>query len=367
MTKSMKKAAFFSPYLDTLGGGERYFFTALSWAYKQDAKIDLFWPEGKIIDQANKRFGFKLSLNRIKPSASAYALLTQGSFWERTGIFDGYDFVFFVSDGSIPFLHPKSLNLVHFQVPFTKVNKSFFWFIKKKRIDYFVYNSKFTQKIIQPQLNNSPSIVIYPPVDTASFHTNSVKKEKIILAVGRFDQTMQAKRQDILISTFKQISHQIPQWKLVLAGGTTNTKAWVDPLKKQASGYPIEFAVNPSWQTLKQLYLSASIFWHAAGFGIDPAKHPEKMEHFGITTVEALAAGCIPIVYNGGGLPEIIIHRQNGLLFPTKQQLANLTLSTVNKQTHFDLSYLIQSAQQFDQVNFYASLDSLYEKHQKQK
>lgn len=365
MNKNIKKAAFFSPYLDTLGGGERYFFSSLYWACNRGFEIDLFWPEGKIITQANKRFGFKLSLDRIKPSASAYSLLTQGSFWERIGIFDGYDFVFFVSDGSIPFLYPKSLNLVHFQVPFTKINKGPFWFIKKGRIDYFVYNSKFTQNVIQPQLNKSRSIVIYPPIDTSSFHANSVKKEKFILAVGRFDQTMQAKHQDVLISTFKQISPQIPQWKLILAGGTTNPNHWVKPLQKQAKNYPIEFVINPSWAKLKNHYQKATIFWHAAGFGTDPNKNPEKMEHFGITTVEALAAGCIPIVYNGGGLPEIITHKQNGFLFSTKKQLADFTLTVIKGQMNFDPASLVLSAKTFDQASFYKNLDSLYEKYQK--
>ncbi|NOY14926.1 MAG: glycosyltransferase family 4 protein [bacterium] len=361
----MKKAAFFSPYLDTLGGGERYFFSVIKWACQQGADVDLFWPKQDIVHQANQRFGLQLNPKKITTSAPAYALLTQGSFWERIGIFDGYDFVFFISDGSLPFLYPKSLNLVHFQVPLTKIKKGISWFLKKNRIHYFVYNSRFTQAIIQPQLGSPQSIIIYPPVDTLSFHAKSVKKEKLILAVGRFDQTMQAKRHDILISTFKQISHKIPQWKLILAGGTTNEKTWVNPLKKQAQGYPIEFITNPSWQELRNLYLSAPVFWHAAGFGIDPIKHPEKMEHFGITAVEALAAGCIPIVYNGGGLPEIIHNKQNGFLFSTQQQLADLTLSIINRQTTFDLPTLIRSADRFDQANFYASLDNLYEKHHK--
>ncbi len=363
MSLKNKKAAFFSPYLDTLGGGERYFFAGLNWAYQKSFQIHLFWPDKKIIHKANQRFGFNINPNHIITSAPAHALLTQGSFWERIGIFDGFDFVFFVSDGSIPFLYPKSLNLVHFQVPFTKIHKGLFWFIKKTRINHIVYNSKFTQNIIQPQLQHPSPIIIYPPVNTTAFHTNTVKKEKIILAVGRFDQTMQAKRQDLLISVFKQISRQIPRWKLILAGGTTNSNVWVRPLKNKTKGYPIEFVVNPSWEKLKTLYQQAKIFWHAAGFGIDPQKHPEKMEHFGITTVEALAAGCIPIVYNGGGLPEIIQPNHNGLLFSTPSQLADLTLQVIHDKLRFDPQTLTASARQFDQQVFYQKLDQLWQKH----
>ncbi len=359
--KISNKAAFFSPYLDTLGGGERYFFTVLQWAIRKGFKVDLFWPDSEILSQANQRFGFNFSLNGVTFSSSAYALLTQGSFWERIGVFGNYDLVFFVSDGSIPFFGPRSLNLVHFQVPFKKVKKGFFWFLKKRYISYFIYNSHFTQTIVQPQLEPVPSKIIYPPVEVSAFHANSVKKEKIILAVGRFDQTMQAKRQDLLIDVFKTISAQAKGWKLILAGGTTNYDHWVKPLQQQVESYPIEFIVNPSWSQLKRLYQRAAIFWHAAGYGVNPLQHPERMEHFGITTVEALAAGCVPIVYNGGGLSEIIKNGDNGFLFSEKDQLGQLSLKIIKEKVKFSNQTLIKSAQRFSQENFYQKLNKLWQ------
>ena len=356
----IKKAAFFSPYLDTLGGGERYFFSVVNWALKNDFQVNLFWPNDKIIYQAKQRFGLDLRAQKIKTSASAYALLTQGSFWERIGLFDTYDFVFFVSDGSLPFLYSKGLSLVHFQVPFSKVKKGLAWWLKKKTIDYFIFNSEFTQNVLQPQLGQVKTMILYPPVDTLAFQNKRTEKEKIILAVGRFDQTMQAKRQDFLIEVFKTVSKQTTNWKFILAGGTTNYDHWLKPLQQQAEGYPIEFVVNPSWQQLKKLYQQATIFWHAAGYGVDPLQHPEKMEHFGITTVEALAAGCIPIVYNGGGLSEIIKNGDNGFLFSKKDQLGQLSLEIIKEKVKFSNQTLIKSAQRFSQENFYQKLNKLW-------
>ncbi len=37
-------------------------------------------------------------------------------------------------------------------------------------------------------------------------------------------------------------------------------------------------------------------------------------EGFGISVVEAMARGCIPITFKRGGLPEIIDNNQNGIL-----------------------------------------------------
>ncbi|MFO7928518.1 MAG: glycosyltransferase, partial [Candidatus Humimicrobiaceae bacterium] len=69
-----------------------------------------------------------------------------------------------------------------------------------------------------------------------------------------------------------------------------------------------------------------SIFWHASGMGEDEEKHPEKFEHFGITTVEAMASGCIPIVINKTGQKEIIKNGQNGFLFSSIEELKEITI-----------------------------------------
>jgi glycosyltransferase involved in cell wall biosynthesis len=73
------------------------------------------------------------------------------------------------------------------------------------------------------------------------------------------------------------------------------------------------------------LLQSAKIYWHATGFAEDETTHPERMEHFGITTVEAMAAGCVPVVINKGGHPEIIQHGVNGFLWNTREELKQYT------------------------------------------
>ena len=35
-------------------------------------------------------------------------------------------------------------------------------------------------------------------------------------------------------------------------------------------------------------------------------RDPIKFEHFGIAPIEAISAGCIPVLFNGGGLNEIV-------------------------------------------------------------
>ena len=69
------------------------------------------------------------------------------------------------------------------------------------------------------------------------------------------------------------------------------------------------------------------MFWHAAGLGVDLERHPGLAEHFGIVTVEAMKAGCVPIVFDQGGQPEIVQSESNGFLWKTVQELQSSTLA----------------------------------------
>src|SRR5207248_6507126 len=78
-------------------------------------------------------------------------------------------------------------------------------------------------------------------------------------------------------------------------------------------------------ERLRELFGRARIFWHATGLGDDTDAHPELAEHFGISTVEAMAAGCVPVVINKGGQPEIVEHGKSGFVWNTLDELKQYT------------------------------------------
>ena len=322
----MKKALIFDPYLDTLGGGERYTLTVARILSNSGYKVSLAWPSQEILESATFRFG--LNLKNITADLKAFELFqSSGNLLKKIEITKGYDLVFFLSDGSIPFLFGKK-NILHFQVPFKKIiNPRNLNFLKFKLIKKFVYNSKFTQNVLEKNLPKK-GVVIYPPIDTAQFKP-AKKKENIILSVGRFDSPSHAKRQDILIEAFKNLNQKTKdKYKLVLAGGLRGGDRELLGLKARAGDLPIEFKVSPSFKELVSLYAKAKIFWHAAGFEIDEKDSPDKVEHFGMTTVEAMAAGCIPVVHAKGGQKEIITPG-TGFLWNTVPELVNHTLQLI--------------------------------------
>lgn len=299
----MKKALIFDPYLDTLGGGERYVFSFALGLIKNGYSVVLAWPTRKELEAAEKRFG--LDLSKVAIDEKAYELCSQKTaYTERLSFTKEYDLIFWVSDGSLPFLFSKN-NLIHLQVPFKKMGgNSTITSLKTVFIKKFVYNSDFTRNVLEKHLQKDKGFVLYPPIDTDSFRPG--KKENLILSVARFDSPSHSKRQDVLIEAFRILSKGNKDYKLILAGGLMGEEIIIQKLKTAAVGLNIEFIINPDFSELKKLYAQAKFFWHAAGYEINEQTDPEKVEHFGMATVEAMASGAVPIVIAKGGQKEII-------------------------------------------------------------
>lgn len=302
------KAAIYNPYLDTLGGGERYTLSFASVLARRGYQVDFEWKEKLIKEKLGKRFGMALDgINFIKNI--------------RRG--DGYDICFWLSDGSIPLLRARK-NILHFQVPFKGINgRTLFNKMKLFRIEKVICNSYFTKSFIDNEYGIK-SIVIYPPLDV---DIKPKKKENVILSVARFSQLEQAKRQDILVSTFKKMVRAgLKNWELVLAGGIeVGAKEFIKKLERMSRNFPIKIIKSPDYTTLKDLYGKAKIFWSASGFGIDVNKEPQKVEHFGISVVEAMAAGVVPVVFNAGGHKEIVDNGNTGYLWDRETELKKIS------------------------------------------
>ncbi len=338
------RAAIYNQYLDTLGGGERYVVGFIKVLLELGYKVDLQWKDPSIVKKLKERFNSDIDVNVVPD-------IKRG---------DGYDLCFWVSDGSIPTLRARK-NILHFQVPFHHVGgNSLLNKMKFFRIDHIVCNSEFTKKFIDQEYGVE-SVVVYPPVDTDLFKPK--RKEKTILFVGRFSDLLQSKGQEILIGAFKQFfddGHN--DWKLILAGGVeVGAENKILALKTETTGYPIEIIQSPPLSQIKEFYGTSKFFWSASGFGVDQEKNPEKLEHFGITIVEAMSAGCIPLVFDGGGQKEIIENGKDGYLWTDVNTLVDTTKSLAdNTTTSFAMSKQSRlTAQKFSYEKFKEKIVSI--------
>ena len=147
------KAAIHNPYLDTLGGGERYTLSFAKVLSDNGWDVDLEWKNENIRKKLESRFGINLSKINIASD------IKKG---------DGHDLCFWVSDGSIPTLKARK-NILHFQVPFHNIGgNSLLNKMKLFRIDNIVCNSAFTKNVIDREYGVE-SVVLYPPVSVSDF------------------------------------------------------------------------------------------------------------------------------------------------------------------------------------------------------
>lgn len=203
---------------------------------------------------------------------------------------------------------------------------------KLRTYDRIVVYSHFVQRLAQ-NYYHKPAVVLYPPVDLTMFAP--LAKKKVILSVGRFFVGTHNKKQLEMIQAFKTLIDEHPElreWEYHLAGGIdpeAEARAYASHCQMAAADYPIQFHFDAPLADLRRLYGEASIFWHAAGLDEDEKRHPERMEHFGITTVEAMAAGCVPVVINRGGQPEIVQHGVNGVCWEKVTELQQTTVRLI--------------------------------------
>jgi len=344
----------FNPYLDSLGGGERYTLTVAR-VLSQKHDVYIFWDNEKIKEKIKERLN--INLDRVKFTKNIFT--RKINLLKRLILSSGYDLIFFLSDGSIPASFAKR-NILHFQCPFPFVKgKNLINKIKLSRYQAVICNSQFTKKFIDEEYDVN-SCVIYPPVEVNQFRPGN--KKDLIISVGRFSKYYINKKQKEMVTFFKKIQNLLKEWELYLIGGVLEQDLdYFNKTKQLAKGLSVGLFPNESFKNLKRYYGKAKIYWHAAGFGENEETNPAAMEHFGISTVEAMAAGCVPIVYDGGGQREIVDHGVNGFLWKTEEELTNYTLKVAqNRDLREKLAKkAIEKSRKFDQERFEKEINQL--------
>lgn len=346
------KIGIYSPYLDTSGGGEKYMLTIAEILSKENT-VDIFLDthlQTLNIKSITQKISNLLNLNLEKVNFIKAPFGKNTNTFERLSFLKKYDLVFYLTDGSIFFSSARK-NILHIQSPIKVSNNSLWKKIKSSSWNLIIYNSRFTKENCE-KFWKIKGEVVYPPVNVETFKTG--KKKKQILTVGRFFGFLKDKKHGLMIDSFKKIydSGKIKDWSFHLAGGAAEGDMnYVKELKEISGKYPIEINPNLEYKKLIDLYSESAIYWHASGFG---ETDPTKMEHFGITTVEAMASGCVPIVINLGGQKEIVDDGENGYLWNTQDELENKTMKLINDNSAMaELSKAArQKSEQFSKARF---------------
>ena len=355
------KIGIYDPYLDDLGGGEKYMMTIAECLSKNN-EVTVFWDNEKDIDGLLQRF--TLDLTRVTIGRNIFD--KNFGFFNRILESRKYDALIILSDGSIPFLLSKK-TFLHIQQPIENSKNNLKSWLKLLRINTIFYNSQFTKSFNESLLPQKTE-VIYPPV---YLYPQQANKQNIIIHVGRFRVKNvigidDYKKQHIMIDVFKEmVDKGLKNWKFVLAVSIrSDDKEKFEEMKKKAEGYPIEFVINCSNKKLWDYYSTAKIYWHASGFGEDLVRHPEFAEHFGISTVEAMGAGAVPVVINAGGQKEIVVNGKSGFLWDSLDEFRKKTLQLIDDSSLMEqMSFQAKDqAKNFSENKFCDDISKLVEK-----
>ncbi len=173
------------------------------------------------------------------------------------------------------------------------------------------------------------AVVVNPPVDVPDTEPDWAVKKPVILSVGRFFSGGHSKRQEILVAAFRQlVDAGLSGWELHLAGTVhrdAHHAGLYESVAELARGYPIELHPDAGGREVQDLYRAAAVYWHAAGYGADPDAEPERLEHFGMTTAEAMGHGAVPVVYGAGGQLEVVEDGVTGRCWREVPQLVAAT------------------------------------------
>jgi glycosyltransferase involved in cell wall biosynthesis len=193
-----------------------------------------------------------------------------------------------------------------------------------------IYNSEYTAEWIRRRWGIEPDQRLFPPVEGGP-PPRDEERQPLILSVARFERAG-SKRQLEMARAFVKLRARFPDlvgdWRLVLAGGVEEGgNDYLRQVEEAADGdRAVEIRTNIPAEELAGLYRRASLFWHLCGAG---ARDPGLCEHFGMTVAEAMRYGLVPVVFDGGGMPEIVDDAVTGYRVADSAALLERTLELI--------------------------------------
>ena len=206
--------------------------------------------------------------------------------------------------------------------------------IAASRPDAYIAISKHVKERIESYYHYPVDAVIYPPVDTETFHpTKTLKRGDYYLLVSRL---VGYKRVDIVIDACRQLDVPL----IVIGNGKE-----LNTLKKSASKKTTFITDNLTDEKLARYYQECRAFLFAGD------------EDFGIVAAEAQSCGKAVIGYKNSGVAEIVIDGKTGVLFDKQSPEAlGKAIETFEHMT-IDEALCRKQGLKFSTDRFYEEMD----------
>lgn len=179
--------------------------------------------------------------------------------------------------------------------------------------------------------------------------------ENEVLTIGVVSRLEHIKGMDLVVPVFSKILKQGYKVKLIVVGDGSQRSE----MEQQASEFGVSGFIDWKGRTeqnkLQECYDR-----------IDILLMPSRSEGFGLTAIEGMARGCIPVVSDTGGLPEVVQDNISGLLHKTEDihDLADKIVSLCENRKKLESfsKNAVERAKMFEFDKFRILINDLYSK-----
>ena len=178
-------------------------------------------------------------------------------------------------------------------------------------------------------------------------------RPEVIGVVSRLERI---KGTDLVVPAFADVYRKYPEITLLVVGDGSQRQLMESQVKEL--GLPddsVHFVGRQNQDVLQSFYDR-----------IDILLMPSRSEGFGLTAIEGMARGCVPVVSDTGGLPEVVEDGVSGLLHSTESiddMAAKIESLIGNPKLFEQLSHgAYNRAHDFSKKKYYKQVEQLYDK-----
>jgi len=348
------RAALFSPYHITPGGGEKYLLESARAFQVMGYAVDLFTEPYNVCNTTQCILDVGNALNvDLDPTQFRY-MFKQGDRDAAFTIMEEakYDIFFLIGNEKIPqFKGIGRYNIFQCQFPFDLakgevddqsllmlsgydvvwVNSQFTrnWYLnythpwsetlRKQNLEPM--NSElvnwnkgsYHQGCSQWRSFRWPQVdIMFPPARVTKLQSETAGRDpnecSLIVLLGRVFQGRQAKGHSLAIEMLNLMRQEYPDMcmNLALAGHVMpGHEDYAEGLQLLGESQKVEMHFSAGESEVYDLLRRATVQWHLTG-ALNDEHDPASFEHFGISIVEGMSKGAIPVVLNQGGPAEIV-------------------------------------------------------------
>ncbi len=215
--------------------------------------------------------------------------------------------------------------------------------VKKK---LFLVNSRFTANAVKEIFNVDPC-VLYPPVSKDILNPNETaftqQRDNSVITISRISNE---KNLNLIPYLAREVKKDI---NFKIAGLLDSKEVFTSLLRMTNNlGVSNKVKIFPDIARghLRKLLLNSKVYLHT-----------KANEHFGISIIEAMASGCIPLVHDSGGAKEFVPRKFRYRNLEEAREKVEKTIDTWSPESASEIS---KYANRFSEENFAKSFTEIF-------